>query len=151
MKQQSTHALAAKMIRKELKKAYPNTTFTVRARSFSGGDSVDIEWTDGPTDKQVADITAKYQYGHFDGIQDLYENTNRRIDIPQVRFVHERRKYSDQALQKEFRVCKEKFGGWENITSLDEEGNMLDFFSNYRYWTPRAYIIDRVLRDKSLS
>lgn len=150
MKQVSTHALAAKLMRQELKKAFPATTFSVRARSFSGGDSIDIEWTDGPTDKQVTEITGKYQYGSFDGMQDLYSSTNRIDGLPQVKYVHERREYSQEVLQEEFEACKRTFGGWENLTSLDREGDMVDFFSNYRYWTPREYIICRVLREKSL-
>lgn len=95
-KQMSTHALCAKEIRKILKKEFPNTKFSVRADSFSGGNSVNIYWTDGPTSNKVDEFVKKFQYGHFDGMTDCYEYSNGREDIPQVKFVMTTRKMSDQ-------------------------------------------------------
>jgi hypothetical protein len=69
----SDHARAAANIKRELAQAFPGATFKVRSDSFSGGTSVDIDWQDGPTTKEVEAITGKYQYGSFDGMQDLYE------------------------------------------------------------------------------
>lgn len=68
----SGQARAAANLRKELKLAFPGVTFSVRSESFSMGDSVDIGWTEGPTTKEVEVITGKYQYGYFDGMQDMY-------------------------------------------------------------------------------
>ena len=76
----SPHALAAKAIRSELKKAYPTTKFSVTSQSYSGGNSVHVEWIDGPTSFEVGEIAYKYQYGHFNGMEDSYEDTNRRDD-----------------------------------------------------------------------
>lgn len=92
----SSQAAAAALIRKELKAAFPYTTFKVTSSSFSMGDSVDISWTDGPTSAQVEKITRKYQYGDFDGMIDLYEYTNTRDDIPQSKYVQCQRGRSDQ-------------------------------------------------------
>lgn len=61
---------AAVNIRLELKKHFPGCKFSVRARSYT---AVDISWTDGPTDKMVNAIVAKFQHGHFDGMVDCYE------------------------------------------------------------------------------
>ena len=99
-KQISTQAAAAKAIRKELKAAFPSIKFSIRSESFAGGDAVRIGWTDGPTTDKVTDITRKYQYGHFDGMIDLYENSNNRDDIPQVKYVQESRHYSEEARTK---------------------------------------------------
>jgi len=102
---QSTQAKAAKAIRKELKERFPNTKFQVTSRSFSMGNSVDVEWTDGESRKNVESIINKYQYGHFNGMEDIYENSNSRDDIPQVKFVQTRRNMSENAriqLHKEF-------------------------------------------------
>ncbi len=87
-RERSTQAKAAAMIRKHLKTEYPHTTFKVTSRGFAGGDSVDIRWTDGPTTKEVQAFTGQFQYGNFDGMQDLYEYTNTRDDIPQSKYVH---------------------------------------------------------------
>ena len=65
MRELTTAAKAAKLIRTELKKTFPEAKFRVRSNNYAGGDSVYVNWTDGPTDEQVSDITAKYQYGHF--------------------------------------------------------------------------------------
>lgn len=68
----SSYALAAANIRRELKVAFPGVKFSVRSRSFSGGDSVDIDWNGGPTDAEVQEIARKYQCGDFDAMEDLY-------------------------------------------------------------------------------
>jgi hypothetical protein len=68
----STYALGAKNIRTELKRVFPDIKFSVTSESYSGGCSIDVRWTDGPTEKEVRVITSKYQQGHFDGMNDLY-------------------------------------------------------------------------------
>ena len=87
-------AAAAKEIRKELKAKWPNVKFRVRSESFAGGSAVDIYWTDGPTCEQVRDVVGKYEYGYFDGMTDCYYITNRRDDIPQVKYVQLHRELS---------------------------------------------------------
>jgi hypothetical protein len=50
----------------ELKRNFPRTKFSVRYESFSGGDAYNIDWTDGPTVKQVDEIVKKYGDRHPD-------------------------------------------------------------------------------------
>ena len=109
-KQLSSQASAAKMIRAELKQAFPGVAFKVTSDSFSGGDSVDIRWTDGPTSSQVEAITRKYQYGHFDGMIDLYEYSNRRTDLPQSKYVQTQREYSIEARIAAIEAVNNRFG-----------------------------------------
>jgi hypothetical protein len=66
------HVLAAKNIRVELKRAFPGVKFSVRGKSYSGGNSIDVSWVDGPTSKQVDEIIQKYSGGSFDGMTDCY-------------------------------------------------------------------------------
>jgi len=66
--------VAAENIRRELKKAFPGTKFNVRFRTFSGGDSIDVSWVDGPATPRVNAIIGKYEYGHFDGMTDSYNH-----------------------------------------------------------------------------
>lgn len=61
----------AKIIRGELKKAFGETTFSVRSKSYSGGASVSIYWTDGPTTKMVDAVTGQFSGASFDGMIDL--------------------------------------------------------------------------------
>lgn len=52
---------AAAEIRKLLKAQFPQTPFEVRLKRFSGGNSIDIHWEDGPTTKQVDSIVKPYE------------------------------------------------------------------------------------------
>jgi len=87
----TTHAAAAKQIRQELKAAFPNVQFSIKSESFSMGESVTIRWSEGPEAADVANLTAKYQYGQFDATTDYFSRDNARTDIPQVMFVKTRR------------------------------------------------------------
>ncbi len=91
----SSAANCATAIREELKKHFPNIKFAVKSSNFSMGDSVHISWNDGPTEKQVQEFTNKYQYGSFNGMEDIYEYTNTREDIPQSKYVQQHRTISD--------------------------------------------------------
>lgn len=90
-------ANCAAAIRTELKSAFIGVKFSVTSDTYSGGNSVHISWTDGPTVKEVEAITSKYQYGHFNGMEDLYEYSNNREDIPQAKYIQESRTMSDTA------------------------------------------------------
>ena len=122
------HAKAAKMIKAELKKAFPKTVFSVRSKGFAGGDAVHIDWTDGPTNDQVRNITDKYQYGHFDGMQDLYEYSNNRTDIPQAKYVQVRRDISDQARQ----IIIAELNKYEEIHEKGYSDNT--FYESFQSW-----------------
>jgi len=61
-------------LRKELKEAFPGIKFSVRSESYSGGCSIDIKWEDGPMVGAVENVSGKYQEGHFNGMEDIYEH-----------------------------------------------------------------------------
>ncbi len=61
----------AKLIRAQLKKAFPGQKFSVRSKSYAGGSSISVYWTDGPTTKQVDAVTAIFSGSDFDGMVDL--------------------------------------------------------------------------------
>lgn len=103
-------AKAAKAIREELKEAFPGVKFKVTSENYSGGDSVRGSWIDGPTERQVREITDKYQYGKFDGMTDMYEYTNTRSDIPQAKYISFGREYSEELVNALLNEAEEKFG-----------------------------------------
>lgn len=84
----STHAQAAKAIRNQLKSI--GLAARVRSSSYSMGNSVDVEITDQQPKVAalVKQLCNRYQYGHFDGMTDSYEYSNKREGLPQVQFVH---------------------------------------------------------------
>lgn len=89
-------AQAAAAIREELKTNFKGVKFSVTSDNFANGNSVDISWTDGPTEDEVKEISSKYQYGHFNGMEDIYEYSNSREDIPQAKYVSENREQSEE-------------------------------------------------------
>ncbi len=92
MKTLTPHAACAKAIRTELKAAFPDVKFSVKSRGFSMGNSVTVRYPATglhPHEIQrVKAIAERYQVGHFDGMTDSYDYSNRRDDLPQVKYVH---------------------------------------------------------------
>lgn len=61
----------AKIIRNDLKQAFPGHKFSVRSSNYAGGSSIHIEWTDGPSDSEVDDLIGHYAGSGFDGSIDM--------------------------------------------------------------------------------
>jgi len=110
MRQLTEAAQAAKLMRAELKKAFPSVKFSVRSSNYAGGDSVHVNWTNGPTRDAVTEITDKYQCGHFDGMIDLYEYSNNIEGLPQVKYVLEQRTISDDVYEAKKAEIADEFG-----------------------------------------
>lgn len=97
----SDAAKAAKEIRKELKAI--NVKAKVHSETYSGGDSINVyvENLNPELAKQVNDICNKYQMGHFDGILDYYEYSNKNNDlVAQVKYVFVNNNPSDEMIEK---------------------------------------------------
>lgn len=126
-KQISTHAAAAKMIRAELKKH--GIKGRVKARSFSMGDAVDIYVKDElpATIKKIKQFSGQFQYGHFDGMQDMYEYSNSRDDIPQVKFVSIHCEHSNEIRQAAWDYVRSYFAGYEDQPADFQEANRADY------------------------
>jgi len=126
-------ALTAKAIKNELKKHFPGIKFSVRSDNFAGGNSVDIEWADGPTVNEVEKFTNKYEYGHFDGMVDMYEYSNSRNDIPQVKYVMTDRQMSDQTRKDIADYLRKNRGDCRDATDNDWIENERCYFSTLIY------------------
>jgi hypothetical protein len=64
-------AEVAKIVRNELTSAFPGVRFSVRSKSYSGGSSIDVNWTGGPIIRQAEAIYKKFEGATFDSMQDL--------------------------------------------------------------------------------
>lgn len=73
-KRLSSHARGAENLRRQLTATFPGVKFRCRSESYSGGDSIDVTWTDGPTVEQVRKFSDRYAEGRFDGMADIYED-----------------------------------------------------------------------------
>ena len=128
IKELTEHARTAKAIRKELKKNF-GVKFHVKSRDFAGGDDVRIYWTDGPSENEVEKVVNKYQYGSFDGMKDMYEYTNDRKDIAQVKYV-----LCERTLSNDFMIDLLKKHGIETkAEDLNESSQRL--MDTYGAWT----------------
>lgn len=101
-KQISSHAAAAKLIRSELKKH--GIKGRVTSSTFAGGNSVSVYLKGAPpwTRKAIGEFADQFQYGRYDGMQDIYEYSNSRDDIPQVKYVSVTNQFTDDMHQKAY-------------------------------------------------
>jgi len=76
----------AALIRKALKARFPDVTFSVRSKSYSGGSSIRVNWTDGPTRRCVSAVTAKFEGSHMNMMEDLKEPQTGELNGEPVRF-----------------------------------------------------------------
>lgn len=61
----------AKLLRKNLKAAFPGVKFSVRSSRYAGGASIDVRWTDGPTEAEVKPTLSLFAGATFDGMTDM--------------------------------------------------------------------------------
>jgi hypothetical protein len=74
-----TTAETAKEVRKELKRLFPGTKFSVRSSTYAGGSSISVRWTDGPRDRTnrttgergVWETVQRFAGATFDGMTDM--------------------------------------------------------------------------------
>ncbi len=127
----SGHALGAKNLRVELKRAFPVVKFSVRSESYSGGDSIHVGWTDGPLLEDVDKISGKYQEGSFDGMTDCYNYDHENV-WPDVfggaKYVSESRHESAAlslkvATKMGFNLPAGVSDNYGNLPGLDWEGS----------------------------
>jgi hypothetical protein len=89
-------AACAAAIRAEVKAKFPGVKFSVRSENFSGGDSVNVDWTDGPDYEEVEKIVDSYQAGHFDGMQDMYVyDDDREPGKPTAKYTFTNKSWSE--------------------------------------------------------
>jgi len=120
----SDHAAAAKMIRQYMKAN--GFVGRVNAEAYSMGSSVRIYVQDLPPAraKQLEDYAGQFEYGRFDGMQDLYEYNNVRKDIPQVKYVFVNNEMSAEMRQKIWDFVKVYFNGLEGAPeNAEDAGN----------------------------
>lgn len=108
-------AQAAANLRTELKAAFPGVKFSVKSSSYSGGNSVDVSWVDGPSDEAVEAIANNYQAGDFDGMDDCYHYNDSALSqafrevCGSVRYVKCNREFSLDAVQTAVDIVAPRF------------------------------------------
>lgn len=100
---------AAQNMRIELKKEWPKIKFSVK----SDYSRVNVSWTDGPTEAQVKNIIDKYQGGHFNGMEDIYEHSTDAFNdvFGSVNYVFTNRDISETLFNRAFSMLKKQYSG----------------------------------------
>jgi hypothetical protein len=101
--------LVAVNLRRQLKKVCPGIKFSV---TMHGYDSVNIVWTDGPTNAQIREIAGMYQAGSFDGMNDIYEYSRSPWNtvFGGSKYLSHARKHSVEVLKAAVAVVGKDFG-----------------------------------------
>ena len=83
----SIQAQAAAQIRKKLKEAGFKASVTSFQASMCDGVRIYCQESDLAKSEQINEICMPYQYGHFNGMEDIYEYSSMIPGLPQVKFV----------------------------------------------------------------
>ncbi len=111
----------SKEVRKVLKKAFPDTKFSVRSEIYSGGSSIDVRWTNGASEDKVEQVIGQYHGSDFDGMIDLKSSNGRPYGNDYI-FCH--RTVTDDIKLKEAQEIAKKYGVNEEISDINRIGNI---------------------------
>jgi len=140
MKNRTQVAQASQEIRKILKKEFPKTKFSVKSNNYSMGDSIDINWIDGVAKRKVEKLISHFQYGKFNGMDDIYEYTNRREDIPQTKYLFCNRKISDEFYFLKLDEMRTKWDFLANILKENIDKTNQEIFDKTGCWDAKHFI-----------
>lgn len=117
-------AETAKLMRKALQKAFPDlpkSFFSVRSSVYSGGSSIRVSWTDGPSTKLVDEVVWPFKSTSFDGMTDSTIYIPTELELPDgtkarsgAGYVFTSRELSPKADAVLAEKAKRTFG-WDNL------------------------------------
>lgn len=94
-------AETAQRLRAALREAFPGVKFSVRSKTYSGGASISVTYTDGPVQKAVERVTKRFEGADFDGMIDLKTDKRHTVDGQAVQYgadyVFVNREFSNDA------------------------------------------------------
>lgn len=99
----------AKNIRADLKNHFPGVKFSVRKDHYN---CISVTWDNGPTDKQVNEITGKYKCGTFDSMTDCsgWDNTPFDQVFGAVRYLHTHREIGEEIREAAVKLVEKHEG-----------------------------------------
>jgi hypothetical protein len=107
-------AETAKLVRQALKESFPGVKFGVTSKTYSGGASINVEWSDGPNGAQVEAVTGQFEGAYFDGGIDYKGYKNHSLDGKPVsfgaNFIFESRECSEALIERAIAFVAAKYG-----------------------------------------
>lgn len=134
-KQVSNHAAVSKLLRKFCKDNNIPVK-SIRSKTYTGGSSVYVVLKNANQDQYelVKNEADRYEYGHFDGMNDMYVASNVNNDIPQVKFTFVDIEFEDEYRQKALDLLHElyeyRFGSVPKCYK-DIDHNTVDYCGYY--------------------
>lgn len=130
-------AETAALVRQALKEAFPDVKFSVRSKTYSGGASMTVAWTDGPNSAQVGAVTSVFEGSYFDGGIDYKGSVYHMMDGVQVHFgadsIHCERSYSEASVQTAIDCVYRNLQG--NFTEAGLERPSVEQYRRGELWT----------------
>ena len=136
----SNQAQVAKLIRKELKEKYPKIKFVVRSSSFSGGNDVNVDYTNGVPADEIRKITNKYQAGSFDGMTDMYNYDYDKTGVT-AKYIFANRNITNDIREKARNKIAKDFG----IANIDDENEWQKKFNAWSSVMVHRYLFNRTI------
>jgi hypothetical protein len=115
----SQSAQAAAQIKRILTKEYPKIKFSVSVVSGNYSMGSRVSYIDGPPSKDIQDFVDQFQYGHFNGMEDIYEISNSK-DMPQAKYCFAERTISDKIYEDALEFAKQYFGFFNADIKLND-------------------------------
>ena len=142
----------AKIIRQELAKAFPGIKFSVKSKSYSGGSSIDVGWTDGPTPKMVEKITGQFSGASFDAMIDLKSYRDSKWNGEAVHFgadyIFTHRANTAEFLQQVADRTAKQWGVSVPVIEVDSFGYILNYeMSNGRVGGGYFTLTELIMQD----
>ena len=145
----------AKLVRAALKETFPGVKFSVRSSVYSGGASIDVSYTDGPSASQVEAVAKAFQGAYFDGMTDYKGSNYNTLDGQAVRFgadfIFVNRKFTAPILTSIANEVCRRYGFTNEVIIVDNGFGAYikeivgNFESEVRGYDTRD--IDRIIRD----
>ena len=134
----SEQAKAAAQIRKHLKSTGLNCSVTSDSGSMTS--SVRVKIFNQPPEivKKVTEFADQYQYGHFSGMEDIYEYSSKVADLPQVKYVFVNNHIDDKLYQKAWDFMRPIYQGADELPKAYEDishtGMIFDMYATNLVW-----------------
>lgn len=138
-------AYVAKLLKTEFKQKFPGTKFSVKSDSYTGGDSIRISFAASSTSPKVKEIemlASKYQAGHFDGMTDCYEYTN-RTEGPTVKYIFVDAVVSDEEREAIAEGIRSDFG-----ITLEQWNDSQFMYKKFQDGSAKSSMVWREIRKK---
>lgn len=149
-RQLSEAAEAAKQIRGICKEL--GIKASVKSSNYSMGSSIRVKVNNLNPDlfNELHDRVSVYQYGHFDGMRDIYECSNKRDEIPQAKHVFLENGFSDELKQEAWSFLKKVINN-DEIKSLSDSWDDVKKYSDKKVFDCQpSELVYRILRNNNI-